>query len=223
MTGAEAKSSGIGLRAISALVLAPAVLGLIVLGGIPFIVLMLAAFGIALREWHGLIKERPFASLYMLAGSVYLACCFLSFTLLRLEIHDGAWWSIGLMLAIWASDCGAYFTGKVLGGPKLAPAISPKKTWAGLGGAVCFAGLALLIISFAPFTASGEPVHFFLAGLILGAVGQAGDLLESIFKRRSGLKDSGNLIPGHGGLLDRIDALLLASPVFLFFVWGWLQ
>ncbi len=222
LTEAERTSSGLRVRTISALVLAPVILGIIIVGKWLFVLFLLAAFAVALWEWRRMTVEKSRPVLHMAAGAAYLGICFLSFGLLRLDFPDGAWWAIGLMLTVWASDCGAYFSGKTFGGPKLAPRISPKKTWSGFTGAVFSAGIVLCLFSL-QFVTVLHPLHFFVTGMVLGAVGQTGDLLESLYKRRSGLKDSGCLIPGHGGLLDRIDALLLASPVFLLFVWGWLQ
>lgn len=117
-----------------------------------------------------------------------------------------------LLLLVWASDIGAYMTGRVLRGPKLAPRISPGKTWSGaLGGLV-----AAIVAAVAVARLSGQPGSFGWVVCIaagLGIVAQAGDLLESLVKRHFGVKDSGALIPGHGGLLDRLDALLIAAPV----------
>ncbi len=108
-----------------------------------------------------------------------------------------------LVLVIWATDIGAYLVGRLVGGPKLAPALSPGKTWSGaVGGLVA----ALLVGVFVPW-------GFAALALLLGVVCQAGDLLESGIKRHVGVKDSGRLIPGHGGLLDRLDGLLAAAPV----------
>ncbi len=108
-----------------------------------------------------------------------------------------------LMLAVWASDSGAYAAGRLLGGPKLAPAISPAKTWSGAAGGLLAASLVGLCF--------GRP----LLGAALAAAAQLGDLFESGAKRRFGVKDSGSLIPGHGGLLDRLDGLM-AAAVLLF-------
>ena len=135
-------------------------------------------------------------------------------------------YSINVLLVfigmIWASDTGAYFTGKTIGGPKLIKEISPNKTWSGFGGALLFPAL-LGIIWYLVFgfhmEFDGRSVYTNLVvlavlGVVTGAAGQAGDLLVSFVKRQAGVKDTGNLIPGHGGLLDRIDSLLLATPVF---------
>lgn len=116
-----------------------------------------------------------------------------------------------LVVIIWAADTGAYFFGRLIGGPKLAPRFSPKKTWAGLIGAVLCAALAAIAFGFFEKLPSIVPIVI-LAG-ILALVEQAGDIFESAFKRHHEIKDSGNLIPGHGGVLDRIDGLIAAAVV----------
>jgi phosphatidate cytidylyltransferase len=116
-----------------------------------------------------------------------------------------------LVAIVWASDIGAYMAGRLLGGPKLAPRVSPSKTWAGAAGGLLAASLAgaLVAEAFAPAPLAGVV----LVACALGVASQAGDLLESWIKRRCQVKDSSHLIPGHGGLLDRVDGLLAAAPV----------
>jgi phosphatidate cytidylyltransferase len=115
----------------------------------------------------------------------------------------------GVFAAVWAADTGALFVGRYLGGPRLAPQLSPKKTWAGLIGGVALAGLAELIY----FAMLGGPTGFgALFGIFLGIAANCGDLFESWVKRVFQTKNSGNLIPGHGGMLDRVDSLLIAAP-----------
>ncbi len=119
-----------------------------------------------------------------------------------------------LVLVVWAADIGAYAAGRVIGGPKLAPVISPSKTWAGaLGGLVA----ALLVGWLVFWVVLGEvsPGRVTAVTLALAISAEAGDLLESAIKRRLGVKDSGRLIPGHGGLLDRLDGLMAAGPVMV--------
>lgn len=116
-----------------------------------------------------------------------------------------------LFVVVWASDIGAYLSGRVVGGPKLAPGLSPSKTVAGALGGLAFAALAGMAV--ATWLAPGDPRGAALVAVVLGIATQAGDLFESAFKRRFGVKDSGTLIPGHGGLLDRLDGLLVAAPV----------
>lgn len=117
---------------------------------------------------------------------------------------------IVLLLVIWATDIGAYGVGRAVGGPRLAPTISPGKTWSGSVGGL-LAGMAVGWFAADWLGIAGWQAA--LAAGLIGSVGQAGDLLESALKRRFNVKDSGWLIPGHGGLLDRLDAVLTAAPV----------
>ncbi|HEY0112899.1 MAG TPA: phosphatidate cytidylyltransferase [Allosphingosinicella sp.] len=123
-----------------------------------------------------------------------------------LLVLDWAWFELvfWVMMVTWSTDIFAYFAGRSIGGPKLAPRISPNKTWAGLLGGM--AGAALVGGVAAWFFGIGEP--FLYLGAPMGLLAQLGDLYESRVKRRLGVKDSGNLIPGHGGVLDRVDGLL---------------
>ena len=121
----------------------------------------------------------------------------------------GFYAALVFFLALWSSDIGAYFMGKLLKGPKMAVDISPNKTWAGYIGAVIAPALILSL-----FTLQLTPLTL-LGGLALGITGQAGDLLESKLKRKCHVKDAGDMIPGHGGILDRIDSLIPAVPVYL--------
>lgn len=126
------------------------------------------------------------------------------------------WVLLAAMAAIWVSDIAAYFTGRAFGRRKLAPSISPGKTWEGAGGAIAGVvvfGLVVLTASLPSLRAAG-PIALFVV-LLAGftAVGILGDLFESLLKRQAGLKDSGNLLPGHGGILDRIDSLTSTLPL----------
>jgi phosphatidate cytidylyltransferase len=118
-----------------------------------------------------------------------------------------------VLITVWATDIGAYVTGRVIGGPKLAPSISPNKTWAGLlGGMLCAALCSYVFI--VHLAEAGTPSGALIAAvfaLLLALVAQIGDLFESAVKRHTGVKDSGSLIPGHGGILDRIDGLVFAA------------
>lgn len=130
--------------------------------------------------------------------------------LLILRAGEAGLWALALVVAVtWATDIAAYFVGRTLGGPKLWPAVSPKKTWSGaiggLAGAV-IAGLAIVVV-----TGIGSHVSVALVSALLSVVAQFGDLAESAFKRHFGVKDSGELIPGHGGIMDRIDGLVAAA------------
>jgi phosphatidate cytidylyltransferase len=137
-------------------------------------------------------------------------------SLLWLRGSAGGGWPLVLFvfLVVWGSDIGAYFAGRGLGGPKLAPAISPNKTWAGFWGGLALSACIALVWN-ASMGHSTRPGIVAVLATGLSLLGQGGDLFESMMKRRFGVKDSGNLIPGHGGMLDRIDALLWVAPAFV--------
>lgn len=151
-------------------------------------------------------------SLWLKGGFLYLAPAAIALILLRHSPVVGRWDMFFLLLIIWASDIGAYIVGRLVGGPKLAPAISPGKTWSGAAGGLVAAALVGLLV--AACVGGRLPVlHCIAVAMLLGFASQIGDLLESGFKRHFGVKDSGRSIPGHGGLLDRLDGMLTAAPV----------
>lgn len=156
--------------------------------------------------------ERP-SLMNGIAGGFYVTLAITSMAWLRLQDTDGRL-VIWLFFAVWAMDVGGYFVGRGIGGPKLAPTISPKKTWAGLIGGVLLSGIVSL--AFALLLDIGNPLLMPLAGGVLAIVAQLGDLYESAVKRALDAKDSGTLIPGHGGILDRVDGLVFAAPVLVF-------
>lgn len=207
-------------RVLSAALLAPVFLAAVYYGGVAFYAVCALAIAISFNEWLFLCGLSPTKQRDLFVGGFYLAVCFIAFIFLRIALPQGEYLIFSLLFTIWACDIGAYFTGKTFGGPKMAPAISPNKTWSGMAGGAAASGLALLLSDLA-FGVVGNALVAFIAGVVLAFVGQAGDLLISKQKRRVGVKDTGNLIPGHGGILDRIDSLLLASPVFLIFLWIW--
>lgn len=145
-------------------------------------------------------------------GLPYVGVTLLSLSWLR--DSTGAGWPLVLFvfLIVWATDIGAFFVGRAVGGPRLAPSISPNKTWAGFAGGLVLAALAALVWG-AAATAPLPLQYAVPVAAVLSLIGQGGDLFESAAKRRFGAKDSGSLIPGHGGLLDRVDALLAVAPV----------
>lgn len=148
-------------------------------------------------------------------GPLYIGLPCLALLVLRAKFGFAA--TAWVFAMIWATDIGAYAFGRGIGGPKLAPRISPNKTWAGLlGGMLCSAAVGAAGVAL-PCLGSGAPGWAVLAGLgaVLAVVAQAGDLFESAIKRRVGAKDSSRLIPGHGGVLDRVDGLLTAAPAAL--------
>jgi phosphatidate cytidylyltransferase len=178
--------------------------------GLPWAILAVGAL-------FNLAVYRSGTGLWHAAGVFYVGAAPLSLAILRSAPHGGFWMILAIFLAVWATDTGALIAGNLIGGPKLWPQMSPNKTWAGaFGGAVsAIAVTAILFVS-----RGGNVVEAAAFGLAMSAVGQAGDLFESWIKRRVGRKNSGSLIPGHGGVLDRIDSILFVAPVVAFAIIG---
>ena len=126
----------------------------------------------------------------------------------------GSWLILLLLLIVWAADTGAYFSGKAFGKRKLAPNISPGKTQAGLLGGLIAAPLIAVLAAHMMSIEIIQPTQLVLLSLVTALVSVGGDLIISLHKRTSGFKDSGSLLPGHGGILDRVDSLLAAAPFF---------
>lgn len=146
---------------------------------------------------------------WLACGIAYLALPCVALLWLREHGADGRSIVFWLIAVVWASDVGAYFSGRILGGPKLAPAISPNKTWAGFfGGAAAAAAVGAIA---APLLGANRPGLLVAISVLLGISAQGGDLFESWLKRRFGVKDTSTLIPGHGGVLDRVDGLMAAA------------
>ena len=142
-------------------------------------------------------------------GAIYVSLPCLALIWIRTVPQDGLATLLWLLAIVWATDTAAYFAGRAIGGAKLAPRISPNKTWAGLAGGTVAAGLVGLVFGLAIPAVTLWLFIAISAGLAI--VEQAGDLFESAVKRHFGVKDSGNLIPGHGGVLDRVDGLLAVA------------
>ncbi len=133
---------------------------------------------------------------------------------LRLLPHGEAWLYLACVMA-WGSDTGAYFAGRLLGKHKLYEKVSPNKTWEGAIGGVIVATMGAFLLIYLYGAPSIAPIHLALIAPAASALGQIGDLAESLLKRSVGVKDSGKIMPGHGGLLDRVDALIFAGPALL--------
>jgi phosphatidate cytidylyltransferase len=153
------------------------------------------------KGWH---SHNPL--LLAVIGWIVLVPTWLALVGLR---RESPWLLLGVMATVWIADSAAYFAGRRFGKNKLAPAISPGKTWEGVAGALAgVGGYALLVSLF-----HGSPAVLVPAGLVLTAFSIEGDLFESWMKRQAGLKDSGAILPGHGGILDRVDALTSTLPL----------
>jgi phosphatidate cytidylyltransferase len=124
-----------------------------------------------------------------------------------------------LLAIVWATDIFAFFAGRAIGGPKIAPRISPSKTWAGLGGGMVGAGITAGVLA-SRFDFVFDPVAAGLVGAALAVLAQAGDFFESWLKRRAGVKDSGTLLPGHGGVMDRVDGVVPVAVAVALTVWA---
>jgi phosphatidate cytidylyltransferase len=151
------------------------------------------------------------------AGVLYVGIIGAYFILVR-ELPNGMWYTLIAMLATWATDTGAYFAGTYLGRHGFFTSISPKKTWEGAIGGVLTATATVLVLG---LFIDMPMVHRAAFGLGIGIAAVIGDLVESLLKRQTGVKDSSNLMPGHGGLLDRIDSLLFAA-VFAYYYLVWI-
>lgn len=220
--------------------------GLVLLAAVPLGDLQ--AFGVPLGHWESGVQPTILCALaasaiYVLAlmrqrqgamlesvwppvsGFLYIAVPSVLLILMRGDDAEGRNQLLVFLAIIWAMDSGAYFAGKSIGGPKLAPKLSPNKTWAGLIGGMAaaavagpaMAGILAVAAQARPQDVIGLDIGimgFALAGAVLGGISQIGDILESSLKRRAGVKDSGTLIPGHGGVLDRVDGMLFAAPLY---------
>jgi phosphatidate cytidylyltransferase len=173
---------------------------------LPALMLLLAAV-VALIALSMMVRAS--GKRWLSTGLVYAGVPAVALIWLRQQ-PDGFALVIGTMGVVWATDTCAYFAGRAIGGPKLWPALSPNKTWAGLGGGM--AGAALFAIGWALATGWPTPWPLLaLVGAMLAAAAQAGDLFESWLKRRAGVKDSGTLLRSHGGIMDRVDGLVPVS------------
>jgi len=209
-------SRDLWLRVASAAVMAPLAIAAAYLGGAWFIGFWLLAAAGILWEWMGLVAAARTLSGAARAGWIALGACYAGAMLaaplvIRADAAFGFIAMIFLFAVVWATDIAAYFAGRFFGGAKLAPAISPKKTWSGaVAGAIAgtIAGLAVLAVGRIEPLAPVVAVSF-----LLSVAAQFGDLFESALKRRFGVKDASHAIPGHGGLMDRLDGFLAAAVV----------
>ncbi len=251
------KWSDLGVRSLSAVVLIPAVLLDVWLGGVWFRLLVGLIAVLMAYEWTALAHDGSSAQFALHAAAALsgaflpgeagpaasliavVALATVSVVLVQFQLHErNAWTSLGvfyvglsaaalvqlgadhefgfhaiiwILVIVWAADSAAYFSGRTIGGPKLAPVISPNKTWAGFLGAMAGAALAASIYS--AVADIGSPGWLALVGAALAVFEQGGDLFKSAFKRHYGVKDTGHLIPGHGGVIDRVDGLVAVSMV----------
>lgn len=194
--------SELAIRTFSGVLLVAIAVAAVVQGGYTFAVLAAAAATAVFYEWTRIV--RGWGAAWYLSGFVYALVSALSLLWVRDRADSGLAMVLWVFILVWSVDIGAYFAGRAIGGPKLAPAISPNKTWAGFYGGVVAA--TLLAGAWALFV--GLPPIVLLLAPLLAVAAQGGDLFESWMKRRAGIKDSGRWLPGHGGVFDRLDGLL---------------
>lgn len=194
-------------------------LGVFVLAAAAVLVSMhfpLAAFGAILAGavlTFVLAGEANVTRLWSGGGLLYAGLAFLPVVLLRNDTAFGFWAVIWLYAVVWLTDIAAYFAGRFIGGPKLAPAISPKKTWSGAIGGTLFGVIGGVAVS-AYATGHLAAMHVVIA-LAVSIFSQAGDIFESFVKRKFGKKDSSGLLPGHGGVMDRVDGFIAGAALAL--------
>lgn len=210
---AATRKSDLAVRTASAAVMLAVAGTALWMGGAVFMFFVALVAFLVVLEWRGLVVRFPDDNLakgiWMAIGGVYAA-----FGCAAVLMLNDKQLFIPVLAAVIGTDIGAYFSGRLIGGPKIAPAISPSKTWAGLGGGIVGSGLCFVLalyLSLEDMSYFQALLPLFLAIAALVAVtAQAGDFFESWMKRRAGVKDSGTLIPGHGGMFDRVDGLLPA-------------
>lgn len=194
-------------RFLSILIMMPTALLIFNASNLIFAAVFIILAAIMLHEWIAIVGGKKNSIRWLLVGFFYITVAVLS--LIYLKSTDKAL-IYYLFICIWATDIGAYLFGILIGGPKLAPKISPSKSWSGaIGGLVLSTAMIAIIVHF-------NIMHFeklIYLTPVISVAGQIGDLLESYFKRLFSVKDSGKLIPGHGGALDRMDSIMLAAPV----------
>ncbi len=205
-----ARLSGATSAAAQGAIMATALAGAAVsiTGATPAAALVIAGFG-AIAVWGVAAVTKARAPLWSALGTLWLTLPCIAI----LAVEAGGRGRVAILWlfgVVWASDIGAYAAGRAIGGPRLAPKLSPNKTWAGAMGGLLGAGLVGLAA--APFL-GGSAALAVAASLVLALAAELGDLAESFAKRHFGVKDSGGMIPGHGGLLDRLDSLLTAAAV----------
>ncbi len=234
----RAGASDLPVRLASALVMIALAAGALWLGGWVWTGFVALLAGGVLWEWNKLTSRFGLSALaetaWFFCGVIYIGGAALAMLAVRNGrqiLPDSELAGYGpievlmvFILPIVAVDVGAYFAGRAIGGPKIAPRISPAKTWAGLGGGALLAGLAGVTVELRDIGPAGLVSGFTLvnlamamvAGVLIAVIAQAGDFFESWMKRRAGVKDSGSLIPGHGGLFDRLDGFI--AVFFVLFV-----
>ncbi len=200
------------LRTVSAVLLAPVVLFIIYIGGFLFYMMVCIVAVLMAFEWNHMFNSSKIIKhnfIWRVIAVIYTAIPCTSLIWIMTQNHGSrivGW----LIMTVWITDIMAYFVGRSIGGPKLLPKISPNKTWSGLIGG-CFSA-AMFGYAAGLYIGSHHPKILMFITMTLAIYAQIGDLIESWIKRIFEIKDSGNIIPGHGGILDRVDGIILTAP-----------
>ena len=192
-------------RTLSSIILLPLTFYLIIKGSYYLIFLTIICFFVSIYEWNSMVKKKK----YKFLGSFFLILSF--YTFYKISIDNFGIWIFFVLLVCVSTDIGGYVFGKLFKGPKLTK-ISPNKTYSGMIGGY-FLSLIFLLI-FMNWINSTTHVEWFIITILISTISQIGDIIISYFKRLSKVKDTGKIIPGHGGLLDRIDGMIFAFPIF---------
>lgn len=204
------KANSLLKRVMTSCLFVPVMLCFTLVGGLPYAIFILSLSLVCMIELSNMTKkDRPLWRYYFYSSIFLVFFFFLNLIAIR-NVSVSA--SLYLLFIVWTTDTSAYFCGILIGGRKLAPTLSPNKTLSGFIGALFFSGVLGAILYVSSFMQiSNNLTESMLAAIFISCCSQAGDLAESALKRYFSVKDSGNLLPGHGGLLDRIDGLIFAS------------
>jgi phosphatidate cytidylyltransferase len=207
---AQPAASEFFLRVMSGAAMAVVAVLLTIYGGILFELFWVSAGAVIFWEWFNLVVSADRRTKWLVAGVVYAGAAAFCPMVLRADPDFGLVAIFFLFAVVWMTDIAAYFVGRIFGGPKLWPAVSPNKTWSGALGGLAGAVLAAFVV--ASFAALSHRAAIVLAAL-LSVASQTGDLFESHLKRRFGAKDASHIIPGHGGVMDRLDGFIFAATL----------
>lgn len=211
----DLKNNDLIMRSISAVLLIPVVVYIILDGSMIFYASIGLISVLMSIEWYRMIENLKRKLVWSLIALIYVCLFVVSMIWIRSQVM-GKELLLWVVITTWMADIGAFVFGKVIGGPKLARKISPKKTWSGFIGAIIFAGFSGIMFNL--YLSVSDVYKFIIFTAILGVLAQLGDLSESWIKRKAAIKNSGKIIPGHGGILDRVDSLIMCSVVVSVFL-----
>jgi phosphatidate cytidylyltransferase len=191
-------------RILSSLVLIPIALFFIIKGSYLFIFFLMICLSLIAYEWHKMSKKKP----YSVFGYIFLFFSF--YTVYKIRIDNDYWFLLFITILCVSTDIGGYVFGKIFKGPKLTK-FSPKKTYAGMIGGYSLSIIStIILINF--YSSEELIIKWLIFAILISTISQLGDIIISYFKRLSKIKDTGKIIPGHGGLLDRVDGMIFAFP-----------